>query len=71
MLNRALPIALARPRLTLLVLGGLSALGFPPFHLWPLALLALGAAAVLIRFSPTVRGAFLRGWLFALAHFTG
>ncbi len=70
MLNRALPFALARPRLTLLVLGGISALGFPPFHLWPLALLALGAAAVLIRFSPTVRGAFLRGWLFALAHFT-
>ncbi|WP_226664487.1 apolipoprotein N-acyltransferase [Alteriqipengyuania lutimaris] len=70
MLNRALPFALAHPRLTLLVLGGISALGFPPFHLWPLALLALGAAAVLIRFSPTVRGAFLRGWLFALAHFT-
>ncbi len=70
MLNRALPFALAHPRLTLLVLGGISALGFPPFHLWPLALLALGAAAVLIRFSPTVRSAFLRGWLFALAHFT-
>ena len=47
MLNRALPFALAHPRLTLLVLGGISALGFPPFHLWPLALLALGAAAVL------------------------
>ena len=70
MLSRALPFALARPRLMLAALGAVAALGFPPFHLWPLALLALGAGGVLIRFSGSVRSAFFRGWLFGLAHFT-
>ncbi|NCP19292.1 MAG: apolipoprotein N-acyltransferase [Erythrobacter sp.] len=62
--------ALQHPRIALLGLGALAALGFPPYHLWPLALAALGGAAILIRFSPTVRSAFFRGWLFGLAHFT-
>ena len=70
MLNRTLSLALARPRIALLLLGAVAALGFPPIHLWPLALAALGAGAVLIRFSGTMRSAFFRGWLFGFAHFT-
>ena len=62
--------ALQHPRIVLLLLGALAALGFPPVHLWPIALIALGAGAVLIRFSGSVRSAFFRGWLFGLAHFT-
>ena len=37
---------------------------------WPLALAAFGAGAVLIRFSGSMRSAFFRGWLFGLTHFT-
>ena len=70
MLNRTLSLALARPRLALVALGVISALGFPPLNLWPLALVAMGAGAVLIRFSGTMRSAFFRAWLFGLAHFT-
>lgn len=62
--------ALQHPRIVIAALGAIAALGFPPLHLWPLALLGLGAAAILIRFSGTTRSAFFRGWLFGLAHFT-
>ena len=62
--------ALRHPRIVIALLGACAALGFPPVHLWPLALLALGAGAILIRFSGSVRSAFFRGWLFGLAHFT-
>ncbi|MEL7730950.1 apolipoprotein N-acyltransferase [Citromicrobium bathyomarinum] len=66
MLNRAL----RHPRIVIAVLGAIAALGFPPIHLWPIALLAFGAGAILIRFSGSVRSAFFRGWLFGLTHFT-
>lgn len=62
--------ALQHPRIVIALLGALAALGFPPINLWPLSLLALGAAAILIRFSGSIRSAFFRGWLFGLAHFT-
>lgn len=70
MLTRARDLALAHPRIAIALLGAAAALGFPPLHLWPLALLAMGGAAVLIRFSASTRSAFFRGWLFGLAHFT-
>ena len=69
MLNRALSWAFAHPRVTLVALGALSALGFPPIHLWPLAIIALGGAAILIRFAGSMRSALFRGWLFGLTHF--
>ncbi len=62
--------ALQHPRIVIALLGAIAALGYPPVHLWPLALLAMGAGAILIRFSGSLRSAFFRGWLFGLAHFT-
>ncbi|GAB5348982.1 apolipoprotein N-acyltransferase [Alteriqipengyuania sp. 357] len=62
--------ALQHPRIVIALLGAIAALGYPPLHLWLLALLGLGAGAVLIRFSGSVRSAFFRGWLFGLTHFT-
>jgi len=62
--------ALRHPRLVIALLGAIAALGYPPLNLWPVALLALGAGAILIRFSGSVRSAFSRGWLFGLTHFT-
>ncbi len=69
MVSRTLRFALAHPRIALLVLGALSALGFPPINLWPLALAGLGGAAILIRFSGSIRSALWRGWLFGITHF--
>ncbi|MDG5748305.1 apolipoprotein N-acyltransferase [Qipengyuania sp. XHP0207] len=53
-----------------LALGALAALGFPPLGLWPFSLTAMGVFALLVFDSPTIRAAFLRGWLFGVAHFT-
>ncbi|WP_284123686.1 apolipoprotein N-acyltransferase [Parerythrobacter aestuarii] len=53
-----------------LLLGAIAALGFPPLKLWPLALLAMGLAVVLISRSADWKAALLRGWLFGVAHFT-
>ena len=60
----------AHPKLSALACGLVSATGFPPLHLWPLALLAMGGFALLVPSAPTWRGALARGWLFGLAHFT-
>ena len=60
----------ARPKLSALACGLVSATGFPPLHLWPLALLAMGGFALLVLSSPGWRSALARGWLFGLAHFT-
>ncbi len=65
-----LGFARRHPNWTALALGALAALGFPPLHLWPVAVAAMGAFALLVFDSPTPRNAFLRGWLFGLAHFT-
>ena len=53
-----------------LVLGVVSATGFQPMGLWPLALLAVGGCAWLLRLSKGVRQALWLGWLFGLGHFT-
>lgn len=53
-----------------LLLGALAACGFPPFKLWPVALLAMGIAVFHLTGTGHWRGALLRGWLFGVAHFT-
>ena len=65
------PLRAARyPRICALVLGALSATGFPPLGLWPVALLAMGAAVLLFAAAGTWRQAGFLGWLFGTAHFT-
>lgn len=59
-----------RPRLAALALGLLSATGFQPLGLWPLALAAMAAFAALIAEAPDAKRAALLGWLFGVAHFT-
>ena len=62
--------AFARPKWCALGLGLLSACGFEPIHLWPLALLALALLCELVLRAGSWRQAALIGWLFGLAHFT-
>lgn len=58
------------PKSASLLLGVLAASGYPPFQLWPLALLAMGVAVFHLTHTGSWRGALLRGWLFGVAHFT-
>lgn len=58
------------PRLSALALGVLSATGFQPIGLWPVALLAVGVFALLATRTRTWLRAFGLGWLFGVAHFT-
>lgn len=58
------------PNWIALTLGALAALGFQPWHLWPIGLASMGAFGWLAWTSSTWRQALLRGWLFGLAHFT-
>ena len=60
----------ARPVLASLSLGILSATGFRPLALWPLALLAMGLFAHLIAHTASWRRAAWLGWIFGLGHFT-
>lgn len=60
----------AYPRLSALALGLLSATGFEPLGLWPLALVAMGLFAQLAAQSGSWLRAFGLGWLFGAAHFT-
>lgn len=60
----------AHPRLTALGLGALSALGFRPLALWPLALVAMAGFIALLGKAGGWRQAGLWGWLFGLAHFS-
>ena len=69
-MDKFLGLALRHPNWIALALGALAALGFPPLQLWPVALAAMGAFALLVFASPTRKAAFLRGWLFGVAHFT-
>lgn len=58
------------PRLWALALGVVSATGFQPLGLWPLALLAMGAFVLLIGATANWRQAAWLGWLFGMGHFT-
>ncbi len=55
--------------LAALVLGALSALMLPPFHLLPLGVAALTGLVWLIDSARGPRGAFALGWLFGFGHF--
>jgi apolipoprotein N-acyltransferase len=58
------------PRVSALAFGFLAATGFQPLGLWPLALAAMAAFAVLLAEAPDAKRAALLGWLFGVAHFT-
>ncbi len=60
----------SRSWLWALALGLLSAAGFQPLGLWPVALLAGGLFAVLVSRAETRKQAAWLGWLFGWAHFT-
>jgi apolipoprotein N-acyltransferase len=69
----AFPLIDHQPRrawLWALALGVISAAGFQPLGLWPLALLAAGAGVMLIARAATARQAAWLGWLFGVGHFT-
>ncbi|MEO0061453.1 MAG: hypothetical protein RLZZ08_13 [Pseudomonadota bacterium] len=61
---------LARPRLAALALGLLSATGFQPIGLWPVALAAMALFVALLAQAADPRRAAMLGWLFGWAHFT-
>ncbi|MBK7162658.1 MAG: apolipoprotein N-acyltransferase [Sphingomonadales bacterium] len=56
-------------RLTLLLTGGISAIGFAPLNLWPLTLLCLALLMHLVANVESGKRAFLLGWLFGVGHF--
>lgn len=53
-----------------LIAGALSATGFAPLGLWPVALAGFATLAVLAIAAPGARAAFGRGWAFGVGHFT-
>lgn len=58
------------PKLLALVAGALSATGFAPLGLWPVALAAFVLLLWLVRDAPDARAGFFRGWSFGVGHFT-
>ncbi|MEK6637967.1 MAG: apolipoprotein N-acyltransferase [Pseudomonadota bacterium] len=50
-------------------LGLLSAVGFAPIGLWPVTLLCFGLMIAQVATSPTLKGAFARGYWFGVGHF--
>ncbi|EPR14596.1 hypothetical protein M527_12940, partial [Sphingobium indicum IP26] len=58
------------PNLAALLAGFLAATGFEPLRLWPITLACFALLILLIERAPDRRGAFLRGWLFGVGHFT-
>ncbi len=61
---------LSRPLLTALIAGLVSATGFAPLNLWPIALLAFAILLWLTWSAPTLKAVLLRGWVFGVGHFT-
>src|SRR5690606_23551223 len=59
-----------RPKIAALLLGAVSATGFEPLHLWPVALAALAMLFTLMEQASGWRRAALIGWLFGVGHFT-
>jgi len=71
--HMALPLLDRQPRrawIWALALGVLSATGFQPIGLWPLALLAAGGGIMLAARAASARQAAWLGWLLGVAHFT-
>jgi len=69
-MSRAWQFLSNHARLSALALGFLSATGFQPLGLWPVALAAMGAFAALLAESRDAKQAAWLGWLFGWAHFT-
>jgi len=63
-------LARSHPQIAALALGAASAVGFQPFHLWPLGLAAIGVFGWLAWRAPGWKAALIAGWLFGVAHFT-
>lgn len=61
---------LRRPLLLALGAGLISATGFAPLDLWPVALACLALLLWLVHQAPSLKSALLRGWLFGVGHFT-
>ncbi len=63
---------LSAPLAGLLALGAgaVAALGFEPWRLWPLTVLAVALLVALIATAPRRRSAFWRGWWFGVGHFS-
>ncbi|WAT17367.1 apolipoprotein N-acyltransferase [Aurantiacibacter sp. MUD11] len=70
LIDRLAALVRQLPRLSALGLGLLSAIGFQPLALWPVALLAMGLFTLLAAQSTSWLRAFGLGWLFGVAHFT-
>ena len=68
-MSRAANLAQNHPRLAALVLGAGSALGFEPYALWPLTLLAYAGLIALLQQTATRRQAAMLGWCFGLGQF--
>lgn len=60
----------ARPALTALALGAVSALGFPPVHAWPISILSLALLVALLQRAKSAKAVFWQAWLFGWAHLT-
>lgn len=58
------------PLIASLCLGLLSALGFAPLGIWPLAILCLTLLLLLVQQSASLQQALSRGWWFGVGHFT-
>lgn len=58
------------PLLLAFVAGLISATGFAPLDLWPVALACFALLLGLVHAAPTLRSALLRGWVFGVGHFT-
>lgn len=66
---RALPAIFVRyPRLTAIAAGAVGAFGYPPYGLWPLALLAIGLLGFLVWSAASWKRAALIGWLWGWSH---
>ncbi|RYY27596.1 MAG: apolipoprotein N-acyltransferase [Sphingomonadales bacterium] len=57
------------PIATALTTGLISATGFAPLGLWPLALICFAVMLWLIHSAPSLKSALLRGWVFGVGHF--
>src|SRR5580658_3050853 len=57
------------PSFLLLLAGAVSAVGFAPLNLWPLAFLALVFLVDRVARATRLRDALLRGWTFGVGHF--
>lgn len=68
--ERAAALAVKRPGLVALGAGALSATGFKPLGLWPVALLCLALFIHLVWRAPDRKGAAKIGYAFGFGHFT-